>query len=256
MAALLAFDLFERKDFAQAVEKFSVAINIEPRQPSHFINRGVCYFALGLYRLSVMDMTQALSLQQQCPVALFKRACAFIELSELVDALGDLCRCLDIIASNQVEWADSQLRLDALNQRAFVLMRLGARNLALRDLDEVLECRPNDQRAKHNRHVVEQTTVTGDSGKIPKQLLRKLLLLESKATTSASSPTRFPGEPKQSIFSMESRLFPESMSISPINHLDDLEVCGSGKFIDIVPENSIPNAWGPASSPLRESLLP
>lgn len=78
------------KKFKDALDLYTKALELNPNIPAYWCNRSFSYLKLELYGYAINDAEQALKIDPQFIKAYYRRASAYMALSELEDALADL----------------------------------------------------------------------------------------------------------------------------------------------------------------------
>lgn len=83
-------------DHRRAVEDFGAAINVEPKLPYAFINRGVSWAALGAYDRAIADFGQALRVDPENALAYNNRGGAHRDRGEFDRAMADFNKAISL----------------------------------------------------------------------------------------------------------------------------------------------------------------
>ena len=78
-----------KKEFKEAIERFSKAISINPQQPSTYNNRGVGYYNKGDYVLAIQDFDKAIELNPSDPETYSNRGCVYFNKGAYNISIGD-----------------------------------------------------------------------------------------------------------------------------------------------------------------------
>ena len=62
--SLLATTFLQLKDYKKAIENFTKSINLNPKYPESFNNRGIAYAEIQNYRLAIKDYNDAINLNK------------------------------------------------------------------------------------------------------------------------------------------------------------------------------------------------
>jgi tetratricopeptide (TPR) repeat protein len=84
----------EQKDYNQAVDQFTKAIQMDPRDALAYYNRGLAYVAQSEYQEAIADYTSALHLNPKNALAFYHRGIAHRHLSEFDRAIADYTRAI------------------------------------------------------------------------------------------------------------------------------------------------------------------
>lgn len=110
--------------YADAVESYSKAIEIDDSNANAFYSRGVAYYYLKDYDAAIRDFNRALQLDDQYTNAYYSRGLANDRSGRLEAAIADFNRALELNDSNA----------NAYYARALTYVRLKDNDKALRDL--------------------------------------------------------------------------------------------------------------------------
>ena len=102
----------DEKEFANAVESYKRALRLNPNLAIAFLELGIIEWReLGRATHALQNLTRALELSPDWPVALFNRGQAHQRAGDYENALGDLQR---YVKTGDNVWHDDALRLIAL----------------------------------------------------------------------------------------------------------------------------------------------
>jgi tetratricopeptide (TPR) repeat protein len=90
---------FEKREYARALEQFSVAITFMPRNGYIYAARGDCYRALGKHESAVADYTQAVTLYPDFVSAYYTRGRAYAALGKIELAVADYHQAVTLMAA-------------------------------------------------------------------------------------------------------------------------------------------------------------
>ncbi|ODV90361.1 hypothetical protein CANCADRAFT_31352 [Tortispora caseinolytica NRRL Y-17796] len=80
---------FKKKDYTKAIEYYTKAIDLDPKNATYFSNRAACYMALKQYDEAIDDSTKAIAIDRYYVKALSRRANAYENVGRLADAIND-----------------------------------------------------------------------------------------------------------------------------------------------------------------------
>jgi tetratricopeptide (TPR) repeat protein len=89
MAYNQGLEHYNRRDYDAAVQEFSKAINVDPKQLSAYINRGIAYYVKGENDKAILDFTQAITIDADNVLALYNRGLVYKALGQGVEAITD-----------------------------------------------------------------------------------------------------------------------------------------------------------------------
>ena len=140
----LAHDAYERGRRAEdvkacdsAVEAFTRAVELDPKNDSAFLHRAYCYYDLGNYASAITDLNQSLALQPNNSRAYAKRASALSAAGQTAAAVLDANEAIQRDANNPTHY----LLRAGLNQQ------LGKLQDALDDYNKAIARAPNSDAA-------------------------------------------------------------------------------------------------------------
>jgi lipoprotein NlpI len=82
-------------DYHGALEDFSVAVDLDPKYPIHFCNRGIAKFYLGDYKGAIDDFTQAINIIPRSPWFNFNRGVAKCFTGDFQGAINDFTAVIE-----------------------------------------------------------------------------------------------------------------------------------------------------------------
>lgn len=134
----------EARQFERAVELFSKAMKIDPRNPEVYFNRGIALNELRRYEHALLSYDKAISLKPSYYEAYYNRGIVQLALFRFEDAL----------ASNDKAVALKPDYAEAHNNRGMALNGLKRLDEALASCDRAIELKPNYADAHGNRGIV------------------------------------------------------------------------------------------------------
>lgn len=94
-------DYLRAKDYDQALESYTRALNLNPKNTAAYFNRALVYLKQFKYRKAAEDCDKAILLQPDYTKVYHRRALAYMELKEYEKALEDLKKVLETDPENQ-----------------------------------------------------------------------------------------------------------------------------------------------------------
>lgn len=94
-------DYLRAKDYDQALESYTKAIDLNPKNTAAYFNRALVYLKQFKYKRAAEDCDKAILLQPEYTKAYHRRALALMELKEYDKALEDLKKVLESDPENQ-----------------------------------------------------------------------------------------------------------------------------------------------------------
>ncbi|KAJ1959528.1 Serine/threonine-protein phosphatase 5, partial [Dipsacomyces acuminosporus] len=86
---LEANSLYAKKQYAEAIEKYTEAINTDPTVPAFLTNRAQCYLHTEGYGAALEDANEALKINPDFIKAYYRRASANFAMGNLKEARAD-----------------------------------------------------------------------------------------------------------------------------------------------------------------------
>ncbi|HDZ90497.1 MAG TPA: tetratricopeptide repeat protein [Deltaproteobacteria bacterium] len=130
--------------FAEAVESFTAALQLDPHRPGTYRLRGIAYSRLGLHEQAVKDFDKAIEQDADCPGSFFERGTAKMCSGDYGGAVEDFSRCLSLDPDHAAAYAS----------RAGARVRNGQYEEALEDMETALSISPEQPGYLHNRAVI------------------------------------------------------------------------------------------------------
>src|SRR5476651_75585 len=125
-----------------AITDLDAAITLRTDDPRAFYNRGYAHFALRQYDLAAADYSSAIALDPTMGLAYTNR-CLILAIvgKDLVGALGDCDKALKLMPNNT----------DVRETRAFVYLKMGDAEIAIREFNASLEIKPDQALSLYGR---------------------------------------------------------------------------------------------------------
>ena len=92
------FSYAELGEHEKAIEDYSKAIELNPKNAAVYNNRGISYRKLEEYKKAIEDYSKAIELEPGDADAYYNRAYSYRKLGEHEKALDNLCTCMHIHA--------------------------------------------------------------------------------------------------------------------------------------------------------------
>ncbi len=103
--------LLDEKKYTEAIEAFSMSLEVVPDDYEAYNNRGIAWFHTGNYDRAIYDYTRALELRPRYPKAFYNRGAAWFSKGQYINAVMD---CMSILEINNDDH-------DAAKQMALIL---------------------------------------------------------------------------------------------------------------------------------------
>lgn len=140
--------LEDQKLCGQAIEAFTKAIELDPKNDSAYLHRGACRNQLGNYPDAIADLSQSLALQPNNSQAYGLRATALAATGQTAAAVADANEAIRRNSTN----VDNYLLRASLHQRA------GEVQLALEDYNQAITAAPQSEKAYLSRAALLRTS--------------------------------------------------------------------------------------------------
>jgi tetratricopeptide (TPR) repeat protein len=125
----------------EAMEAFSRAIELSPKDAEAYSNRGAVYGKLGDHKQAIRDHDRAIELNPKLAAAYNNRGSAYADLGNHRRAIKDFDRAIEL--NTKYEWAYAN--------RGIAYHNLGDHKQAIRDYDRAIELDPGFAKAYNNR---------------------------------------------------------------------------------------------------------
>ena len=125
----------------EAIEDFSMAIQLDPKEISAFVNRYMIYLKLNKYPEAIQDCNEVINLNPLIGKTYAHRADAKFQLGDVRGALMDYKRALQ----------DDMLNEEYLIKKAYCLIQLNQLSEAIQNFDAILLLNPKNKEAYLNR---------------------------------------------------------------------------------------------------------
>ncbi|MDZ8050393.1 MAG: tetratricopeptide repeat protein [Aulosira sp. ZfuVER01] len=178
---LQGVEKYEAGKYQEAVNDFTQAIEINPRNALAYNRRGDAFYRLGDYQKSLSDSSKAIQLNPQDANAYYDRGFSHYELGKYKEAIADYTKAIKLNAKNPYNYygrglvraklKDHQGAMadfgkaialkpkytDAYLQRGILHRRLRHKQAAIQDFDTALEMNPHDAQAYYQRGLTQFT---------------------------------------------------------------------------------------------------
>ena len=131
-------------DLDRAIDDLDRAIELDPDEPTAFLNRGTAYSFKGESDRAIIDCDRAIQLDPNYTEAYRRRGNAYLDKGDLDQAIVNYDRAIELDPDNPYTY----------NDRAFIYHLQGDFGHAIADFDRVIELTPDDGRAYKNRGVI------------------------------------------------------------------------------------------------------
>lgn len=100
---------FEKQEFVDAIQDFSLALKGNPEFQEALFKRGVCYELMEDYKNAIKDFTTILKLDPNNIQALFNRGLAFREIGQYNKAIADFAEVIKSDPKNKLAYYNRAL---------------------------------------------------------------------------------------------------------------------------------------------------
>ncbi len=140
----LGLALWELGNHDEAIESFTKAIELDPKDALAYTNRGAAYGILGNYRQAIEDYDRAIELDPKDARAYYNRGIAYGGLGNYKQAIRDYGRAIEL----NPEYVAAYIN------RGYAYASLGNYRQAIEDFDRAIELDPKEAMAYYNRGAV------------------------------------------------------------------------------------------------------
>jgi len=138
--------LFDKENYDAAIQEFTEAIRLDPKDTWAYNGRGLAYLEKGNYTRAIADCTEAIKLDPKNVDAYYNRGNAYADKRDYDSAITDFT---DVIKLDPKDtWA--------YNDRGLAYANKGDYDRAIVDFNEALRIDPNNNTAKINKNNVEE----------------------------------------------------------------------------------------------------
>jgi tetratricopeptide (TPR) repeat protein len=142
----LGASLFEAGRFSKSIEASNRAIELEPRDPISYYNRGTARQQTGDTILAIADFTKTIELMPRNVSAYINRGSSFQQLGQIGPAARDFTKAIELAPDSA----------QAYYNRGSIRQQTGNLGPALDDYSRAIELRPDYVEAYNNRGLVYQ----------------------------------------------------------------------------------------------------
>ncbi len=134
-------NLYDEKQYDQAIDAFTQAILLKPDYPDAYNERGMAYDEKGEYDLAIQDYTQSVKLNPKYAAAYYNRGISYANKGDYDQAVLDYTRALKLKPDDA----------DVYSNRGSAYQNNKQYEQALQDYDHALQLDPNAEIARKNR---------------------------------------------------------------------------------------------------------
>ena len=117
----------------KAIDNYTKAIELNPKDAAAYYNRGRAYYNLGQYQKAIDDYTKAIELDPNCMEAYYSRGCAYDSLEEYRKAIEDYNKVIELDPQSS----------EGYFKRGYAYYYLGEHSQALEDFYKAAELDPD-----------------------------------------------------------------------------------------------------------------
>lgn len=129
---------------SDAINAYSRALELNPKDVEVYNNRGISYFELGKYDEAIDDFTKAIRLNPKDVEAYYNRGKIYGELGKYSKAIKDYSKAIMLNPKDA----------DIHNNRGNAYVNIGNYNRAIKDYDRAIELNPKLAAAYNNRGIL------------------------------------------------------------------------------------------------------
>jgi len=93
-------DYFKQKNYEKAIENYTYATEIDPKNHVYYTNRALCYASMGRWDKSLRDADKSISLNKDWTKGWYRRGVALRELKDYSKALEAFDQCQNLDSKN------------------------------------------------------------------------------------------------------------------------------------------------------------
>lgn len=158
----LGNDEFKAGNFAKAIEYYTYATELDPKNPVYFTNRSMCYFKMQEWAKSLRDAEKSISLNSNWVKGFYRAGMAQIELGQLKEAFANLEKASELepgTAAYQQAAEDCKTKLYATMTKAEIIKMDGNKFFKAGEIDKAIEkytealkhCQASDEKSVATR---------------------------------------------------------------------------------------------------------
>ena len=117
------------KNYTQAIDDYTQAIKIDPKNPTYYRDRGVAYGKLKNYKQAIDDYTQAIKIDDKNAIYYVGRGLAYFQLKDYKQAINDYSQAIKIDDKNAIYY----------NARGLTYLELKDYKQAIDDLTQAIK---------------------------------------------------------------------------------------------------------------------
>ncbi|MDB9453684.1 serine protease [Dolichospermum circinale] len=122
------------KNYKQAIDDYTQAIKIDPKNPTYYRDRGVAYGKLKNYKQAIDDYTQAIKIDDKNAIYYVGRGLAYFQLKDYKQAINDYTQAIKIDDKNAIYY----------NARGLTYLELKDYKQAINDYTQAIQLDPKN----------------------------------------------------------------------------------------------------------------
>jgi len=91
---------FKKKNFEKAIEYYTYATEMDPKNHVFYTNRAMCYAAMSKWEKSLRDAEKSISIKQDWEKGHYRRGVALQQLGRLQEAVSAFAECVKLAPSS------------------------------------------------------------------------------------------------------------------------------------------------------------
>ena len=154
-------DEFRKGDYNKAIECYTYATEMDPKNPVYFTNRSMCYFKMGEFPKSLRDAEKSISLNANWVKGYYRAGMAQLEMKQYKEALSNLDKAAGLEPNTPAyaqAAADAKKRFYATLSPAEITKMEGNDLFKAGDIDKAIE--------KYSKAITQVTSRDDESKKI------------------------------------------------------------------------------------------
>jgi len=156
-------ELFKAKNYTEAIEQYTSAINLDPNEPSYFANRAACYLGLKKFNLCIADCQQTINKKADFVKAWRRKALAHFSLGDMKEAKQayEQAMKLDSSDSSLKDELKQVTRVEYLAGEVLANIERGEYRQALNNITSIEKINPDQIDAKIKK--IEVLSMLGEN---------------------------------------------------------------------------------------------
>jgi tetratricopeptide (TPR) repeat protein/S1-C subfamily serine protease len=131
------------KNYKQAIDDYTQAIKIDDKNAIYYVGRGLAYFQLKDYKQAINDYSQAIKIDDKNAIYYNARGLTYLELKDYKQAIDDLTQAIKLDTKNAIYY----------NLRGFAYFQLKDHKQAIDDYTQAIKLKPDFTEAYYVRGI-------------------------------------------------------------------------------------------------------